>query len=155
GFGFASAFVAAFAAPRLGAQAGQYTQVGDIQVGGPQAASWDYLDIDSANKKLYVSHSVEFVVIDLATEKVINKITGIQGAHGMAFAPNGRGFATGGREGKVTVTDLKTYATLAKIDATNPDAVMYEPKQKEIYAFSNGGHLATVINADTNAVVTT
>jgi hypothetical protein len=154
GLGLALAFAAAFAAPRLGAQAGQYTQVGDIQIGGP-LASWDYLNVDAVNKKLYVSHSSEFVVIDLATEKVINKITGIQGAHGIAFAPNGHGFISGGREGKVTVTDLKTYATLTKIDATNPDAIMYEPKNKEIYAFSNAGSLATVINSDTNAVVTT
>jgi DNA-binding beta-propeller fold protein YncE len=155
GLGLAATLALAIGGPRLGAQAGQYTQIGDVLIGGPQAASWDYLNVDTVNKKLYVSHSVEFVVIDLATEKVINKITGIQGGHGIAFAPNGHGFISGGREGKVTVTDLKTYATLAKIDAVNPDAVMYEPKQKEIYAFSNAGSLATVINADTNAVVTT
>src|SRR5262252_3537832 len=139
GVGLALAFAAAFAAPRLGAQAGQYSQVGDILIGGPQAASWDYLNVDPVNKKLYVTHSVEVVVIDLATEKVTNKITGIRGAHGIAFAPNGHGFISGGSEGKVTVVDLKSYATLAKIDATNPDAIMYEPKQKEIYAISNAG----------------
>jgi len=139
----------------LGAQSGQYSQVGDILIGGPQAASWDYLNVDQVNKKLYVSHSTEFVVIDIPTEKVVGRVTGVQGAHGIAFAPNGHGFATGGREGKVTVVDLKTYATLAKIDAVNPDSILYEPKQKEVYAFSNQGKLATVINSDTNAVVTT
>jgi len=150
--GFAAAVIAG--GLTLGAQARQYTQTSDVMIGGPQAASWDYLNVDTANKKLYVSHGTEFVVIDIATEKVVSKVTGIDGAHGIAFAPNGRGFGTGGREGKVTVIDLKTYATIAKVAATNPDAVLYEPKQKEVYAFSHA-NLATVINADTNAVVTT
>src|SRR5438046_1467780 len=88
--GIAATLALAIGGPKLGAQAGQYTQTGDIMIGGPQAAAWDYLNVDTVNKRLYVSHSVEFVVIDLATEKVLNKIGGMRGAHGIAFAPNGK-----------------------------------------------------------------
>jgi DNA-binding beta-propeller fold protein YncE len=156
GLGLATTLALAIGGPRLGAQAGKYTQVGDIQIGGPQAASWDYLNVDGANKKLYVSHGIEFVVIDLTTEKVIGRIADTAGAHGAAFAPNGKSFVTAGRGNMVVVADSKTLKTLGKVDTgANPDAIAFEPKMKEIYAFNHTGHSTTVINPDTLAVVAT
>ena len=140
----------------LHAQAGQYAQVGDIMIGGPLPAQWDYLNVDSANKRLYVSHNAEIVVIDLATEKVIGRIADTPGAHGIAIAPNGKGYTSNGRDGKSNVVDLKTITTLSKVDAgPGPDAILYEPKMKEVYAFNHAAGTATVFNADTGATVAT
>jgi DNA-binding beta-propeller fold protein YncE len=59
----------------------------------------------------------------------------------------------------VSIVDLKTLATISKVaTGGNPDAVLYEPSRKEIYTFNGaekGGLNATVINAETGAVVAT
>jgi len=137
---------------------GQYTKVTDIQIGG--AGAFDYLAIDSAAKRLYVTHGTEIVVIDTATNKVVGRIADTPRVHGIAIVPElGKGFSTNGGENKVSVVDLKTLQTLSKIDTgTNPDAVTYDPARKEIYTFNGGkagGYNATVIDATRGAVVAT
>jgi DNA-binding beta-propeller fold protein YncE len=134
---------------------GLYTKVGEIQVGG--GTRWDYLTVDSAGKRLYVSHSTEVVVIDTTTNTVVGRIADTPGVHGMAIVPAlGRGFTTNGRENKVGVVDLKTLQTVSKVDTgANPDAIVYDPKQKEIYALNHTGHSATAFDAATGKVTAT
>jgi len=56
----------------------------------------------------------------------------------------------------VSIVDAKTLATLSKVDAgRNPDAIMYEPKEKAIYAFNHTGGSATVIDAASGKVIAT
>src|ERR1022692_3520025 len=75
----------AFAAPPT------YKVITKIKIGGP--ASWDYVYVDSANHRLYVSHATQTEVIDTATDKVVGKIEGTNGVHGIAVADDlGRGF---------------------------------------------------------------
>jgi DNA-binding beta-propeller fold protein YncE len=152
-----AAFTVGLAAGPLGAaQApGSYAKIGEVPIGG--SGGFDYLNVDSAAKRLYVTHGTEVVVIDLSTNSVVGKLGGdFEGVHGIAFAPNGHGFVSSGRDNKVAVVDLKTLQTITKVDTgLNPDAILYEPKQKEIYALNHTGKSATVINADTNAVVAT
>jgi DNA-binding beta-propeller fold protein YncE len=139
---------------RLQAAQGSYQPIAEIHVGG--AASFDYLNVDSAAHRLYLTHGTEVVVIDTVSNAVVGRITDTPGVHGIALAPNGRGFTSNGRENKVSIVDLKTLQTLSKVDTgANPDAILYEPKQKEVYALNHTGHSATVINADTGAVVAT
>src|SRR5436190_15856674 len=69
----------------LSAQGGSYVKVAEIKVGG--AGAFDYLTVDPASKRLYLSHGTEVVVIDLATNAVVGKITDTPGVHGVAVAP--------------------------------------------------------------------
>lgn len=135
---------------------GMYSQVGDIPIGGPLPASWDYLNVDSASKRLYVSHASEVVVIDTATNKVVGRIADTPGVHGIAIG-SGRVFTSNGRENKVSVVDPKTLATLSKVETggANPDAILYEPKNQEVWAFNHTGKSATEIDARTSKVVAT
>jgi len=134
---------------------GQYSKVGEIQIGG--GGRWDYLTVDSAGKRLYVSHGTEVVVIDTSTGKVVGRIADTPGVHGMAIVPAlNRGFTTNGGENKVSIVDLKTLQTLSKVDTgANPDAIVYEPKQKEIYALNHTGHSVTTFDAATGKVTAT
>lgn len=134
---------------------GQYAKVGEIHIGG--AGSWDYLTVDSAGKRLYVSHGTEVVVVDTSTNQVAGRITDTPGVHGIAVVPEiNRAFTTNGRENKVSVVDLKTLQTLSKVDTeANPDAILYEPTQKEIYALNHTGHSATAFEAATGKVAAT
>ena len=131
-----------------------YNKIGEIHIGG--AGAFDYLTVDSAAKRLYVSHGTEVVVIDTTTNMIVGRIADTQGVHGIAIAPGGRGFVSDGRENKVSIVDLKTLQTISKVDTgANPDAILYEPKQKEVYAFNHTGASATVIEAATGKVVAT
>lgn len=54
------------------------------------------------------------------------------------------------------MVDLKTLKTLSKVSTgQNPDAILYEPGQKEVYAFNGRGNSATVFNAVSGEVVAT
>ena len=64
---------------------GPYHFIKEIPIGGN--GGWDYLTVDSAAQRLYVSHGTEVVVIDLAKDQVCGEITNTPGVHGMAIAP--------------------------------------------------------------------
>jgi DNA-binding beta-propeller fold protein YncE len=132
-----------------------YRFIKEIPVGGQ--GGWDYLSVDSAGKRLYVSHASKAVVIDLAKDEVVGEVTNTPGIHGIAVAPAlNRGFTSNGREAKVSVFDLKTLETTSKVDTgENPDAILFEPGHNEVYAFNGRGASATVIAADSGKVVAT
>jgi len=132
-----------------------YQLLKTIPVGGE--GGWDYLSVDSAGRRLYVSHGTKAVVIDLDKEAVVGEITNTPGIHGIAVAPKlGRAFTSNGRENKVSVVDLKTLATLSRVETgENPDAIYFEPQREEVYAFNGRSKDATVIDAKTGKVVAT
>ena len=142
------------AAATSGAQTGQYVKAGEIHIGG--AGGFDYLNVDSEAKRLYVTHGTEIVVIDLTTNSIVGRIPDTPRVHGIAFAPGGRGFTTNGGENKVGIIDLKSLQLLSKVDTgANPDAVFYDSKQKEIWAVNHSTTSATVIDAASGKVTAT
>ena len=139
----------------LQAQDGPYRFARDIAIGGE--GGWDYLSVDPAAHRLYVSHATKVVVIDTQADKVVGEIADTPGVHGFAIAADlGRGFSSNGRENKVSIVDLKTLKTIQKVEtAENPDAIIYEPARKEVWAFNGRGKSATVIDAQAAKVVAT
>ena len=79
------------------------------------------------------------------------------GVHGLAPAPElERGFTSNGGENKSSIVDLKTLQTIAKVETgQNPDGMLYEPGQQEVYMFNGRGQSATVFAAKTGKVVAT
>ncbi len=135
--------------------AAPYKLLKEIQVGGE--GGWDYLAVDQFARRLYVSHATKVVVIDIDKDAVVGEIADTPGVHGIAIAPNlGLGFTSNGRENKVSIFDLKTLKTTSKADTgENPDAILFESGQEEVYAFNGRGRSATVFEAKTGKVVTT
>jgi YVTN family beta-propeller protein len=146
--------VATLASTVVLAQA-QYAKMTEIPVGG--AGSFDYLAVDTAGQRLYVSHGTEVVVIDTATDKVVGRIADTPGVHGMAVVPKlNRIFTTNGRENKVSIVDARTLQTLSKVGTgANPDAITYDPTKQEIWAWNHTGKSATAIDAATGRVTAT
>jgi YVTN family beta-propeller protein len=132
-----------------------YQLLKTIPVGGE--GGWDYLSVDSAGRRLYVSHGSKAVVIDLEKETVVGEITNTPGIHGIAVAPKlGRAFTSNGRENKISIVDLKTLETRARVDTgENPDAILFEPGREEVYAFNGRSKNATVLDAKNGKVVAT
>jgi YVTN family beta-propeller protein len=131
---------------------GPYRKLKEISIGGE--GGWDYLSVDSAARRLYVSHATKVVVVDIDKDSVVGEIAPANGVHGIAVAPElGRAFVSNGREATVSVVDAKTLQILSSVKTgENPDAILYEPVHKEVYAFNGRGKSATVFDAKTGEV---
>ena len=133
-----------------------YHLIDSLVLGGE--GGWDYLIVDTSAERLYVSRSSRVVVVDLSNKSVVGEIPKTTGVHGIALVPDlGRGYTSNGRDSSVTVFDLKTLNTLAtiKIDARNPDAIMYDPYSRRVFTFNGGSSNATAIDVDSNTIAGT
>jgi DNA-binding beta-propeller fold protein YncE len=130
-----------------------YKVVNKIKVGG--TGGWDYLTLDNASRRLYVSHGANVEVVDVDAGKVAGQITQLHGVHGIAVAPDlGKGFISNGQSNSVTVFDLKTLAKTGEpATGQNPDAICYEPKTRRIFTFNGRSNDSTAIDARTNEIV--
>lgn len=139
----------------LTAFAGEYHALKEIPIGG--AGSFDYLTVDSPARRLYVSHGTKVVVIDIDKSAVVGEVADTPGIHGIAIAADlKRGFTSNGREAKASIFDLQTLKTLSKVETgQNPDAIIYEPSQQEVYTFNGRGKSATVIDTKQGKSVAT
>ncbi len=133
----------------------RYEKVHSIAVGGE--GGWDFLEVDAANRKLYVARSTRVMVIDLETEKVAGEIADTPGVHGIAFVPElNRGFTSNGGDSTVTVFDLKTLKVLGKVKANGrPDIITFEPVSRRILSFNHGSNDITAIDPEAMKVVGT
>lgn len=123
----------------------------------PGETRWDYLTVDSAAHRLYVSHGTATEVIDTATDQRIGTIADTAGVHGIAIASDlGKGFTSDGRANTITVFDLKTLKTTATVSVgTNPDAILYDPASHLVMTFNGKSQDVTIVDAARGVVVAT
>jgi YVTN family beta-propeller protein len=117
---------------------------------GSGAEKWDYLIVDSAQHRLFVSRATHVQVFDLQSGKIAGDIANTPGVHGIALAPDlNRGFSSNGKADSVTVFNLQTLAPITeiKISGHGPDAIIYDAPSKRIYTFNGHSDSATVIDA--------
>ena len=138
------------------ASADGYKLVKTIPV--PGDGGWDYLTVDGAGRQVYVSHGDRVDVLDADSNAVKGTIPDLKGVHGIAVAADlGRGFISNGRGDNVTIFDLKTLKPIGDPVATgkNPDAILYDPATKCVFAFNGRDSSASVIDAAEGKVVGT
>jgi DNA-binding beta-propeller fold protein YncE len=148
--------VAPFALHGAAPAQGAFHVAREIKLGGE--GGWDYLTVDPAARRLYVSHSTKVTVVDVDSGKTVGDVQNLSGVHGIALAPDlGRGFISNGRSSTITIFDPKTLATLSEVKSTgeNPDAILYDPASHQVFAFNGRGKNATVLDAKTGKVVGT
>ena len=134
----------------------EYSIVNKIQL--PGDGGWDYLSVDEAGARLFVSHSSVVVVADLKTNKLAGTINDTPGVHGIALAEDlNKAFISVGRNASVKVINFKTLEVITDVKVTgqNPDAILYDQFSKKVFTFNGGSSNATVLDAVTNAVVGT
>jgi YVTN family beta-propeller protein len=124
-------------------------------VGGE--GGWDYLVVDSAAHRLYLTHGARVEVLDIATGKSVGAITGLHGTHGVALDDDGKfGYISDGGGNAVVVFDRGTLQTVATIAAgTNPDGIAFEPVTKTVWAFNGRSKDVTVIDTASRKVIAT
>ena len=133
----------------------QYKLTHTIPISGD--GGWDYLSVDEAARRLYVSHADHIAVVDVDLKSVVGEITNTPGVHGLAVCPDlGLGVTSNGRDNTASIVDLSTLQTLAKVDtAQGPDGMLYNPAQGEAYLFCGRAKAATVVDVKARKVVAT
>ena len=118
---------------------------------------WDYLTADASARRLYISRATHVIVLDLDSGKNVGDIPDTPGVHGIALAPElGRGFTSNGREGTVSIFDIKTLALISKVKVgENPDAILFDPATKRVFTFNGRSQDSSVIDAVSGKVLGT
>jgi DNA-binding beta-propeller fold protein YncE len=117
---------------------------------------WDYLTVDPESHHLFISRSTQVIVIDTESGKPVGDIPDTPGVHGIALANDlGRGFTSNGREGTVSIFDLKTFKLISKVQSVgdNPDAILFDPATRRVFTFNGRSHNSTAIDAASGNIV--
>jgi hypothetical protein len=123
----------------------------------PGDEGWDYLNVDSAARRVYISHGSHVVVMNADSYSIEGDVPDTQGVHGIALAPDlGRGFVSAGRANTAVIFDLPSLKTLGtvKTDA-NPDAIVYDAVTKRVFTLNGRGQNTTAINGADGSIAGT
>jgi len=124
----------------------------------PEIAGWDYLAIDPAARRLFLSNNSGVVILDVDTLRRIGTVPnpptfrGVGLVHGVAVATSlGRGFISHELPPSVYAFDLKTLAPLATTPTDRgTDAVVYDGFSRRVFTLNGkqrGIHDVTAIDA--------
>jgi DNA-binding beta-propeller fold protein YncE len=123
----------------------------------PGDGGWDYLTVDEAGRRVYLSHGTQVDVLDADSFELAGTIPDTKGVHGIAIAADlGRGFTSNGQAGTVTIFGLKDLKTISEVKVgKNPDSITFDPSTKRVFAFNGRDKTASVIDAAKGEVVGT
>jgi DNA-binding beta-propeller fold protein YncE len=94
----------------------------------------DYVAVEAATGRVFVSRGTHMMVVDGATGKVVGDITNTPGVHGAGLATKyGHGFTTNSGDQTVTMFDLKTLAPIKQIKVgPGLDGIMFDEADDKI-----------------------
>ena len=143
------------AMPAIGYSQTFHVQKFDIKGDG----GTDYVTVEPATGRVFVSRSTHMMVVDGATGKVLGDIPDTPGVHGAGIATkSGHGFTTNGGDNTVTMFDLKTLAVIKKITVgPGLDGIMYDEPDNMIILTRHSRPIGTVtgLNPDTGEILGT
>ena len=124
---------------------------------GSATEYFDYITVDSAGRRVYLSRGTAVQVMDADTGAVIGYISGFKRQHGVALAPEfNRGFISDGTLAQVSIFDLKTLKIVGTAKAEpDTDCVVYDPATKRVFTMNGDSHSSTVIDAKSGEVIKT
>src|SRR5467141_4051717 len=116
---------------------------------------FDYVTVDSAARRVYLSHGAEVKVLDADNFSIVGTISGLKRCHGVAVVPElGKGFITDGDAASVVVFDMKSLKKTGEIKSyPDADAIVYDPASKLIFTFNGDSKNSTIIDPAKETVV--
>jgi YVTN family beta-propeller protein len=119
----------------------------------------DYVAVEAATGRVFVSRATHMMVVDGATGKVVGDIANTPGVHGAGLATDaGHGFTTNSGDQTVTMFDLKTLAVLKQIKVgPGLDGIMYDEPDHMIILTNHSRPIGTLtaIDAKSGDIVAT
>ena len=110
----------------------------------------DYVTVEPATGRVFVSRSTHMMVVDGATGKVIGDIANLPGVHGAALVTKaGHGFTTNSGDQTVTMFDLKTLEVLRQINVgPGLDGIMYDEPDDKVILTNHSRPIGTLTALD-------
>ena len=110
----------------------------------------DYVAVESATGRVFVSRGTHMMVVEGATGKVLGDIPNTPGVHGAGIATKaGHGFTTNGGDETVTMFDLKTLGVLRQIKVgPGLDGIMYDEPDDKIILTNHSRPIGTLTALD-------
>src|SRR5262245_37209168 len=119
----------------------------------------DYVTVEPATGRVFVSRSTHMMVVDGATGKVLADIPNLPGVHGAGIATKyGHGFTTNSGDQTVAMFDLKTLAELKRTKVgPGLDGIMFDEPDDKIILTNHSRPIGTLtaIDPHTGDVVAT
>jgi DNA-binding beta-propeller fold protein YncE len=124
---------------------------------GKGSGGYDYLTVDSASEKLYVSHGEQVNVLNKETGDSLGVIKTEKDVHGIALVHAlGKGYISNGTLNKVLVFDLATDKILRYVPTGKfADGIFYDDFSKKVITCNGMSKNMTVIDPTTDTVVAT
>jgi DNA-binding beta-propeller fold protein YncE len=138
--------IAILATPAVGY--GQTFKVEKFDIKGDGGT--DYVSVESATGRVFVSRSTHVMVVEGATGKVLGDIPNTPGVHGAGIVTKaGHGFTTNGGDQTVTMFDLKTLAVLKQIKVgPGLDGIMYDEPDDKVILTNHSRPIGTLTALD-------
>jgi len=111
----------------------------------------DYVAVESATGRVFVSRGTHMMVVQGATGKVLGDIPDTPNVHGAGIATkSGHGFTTNGGNSTVTMFDLKTLAVIKQIPVMQGglDGIMYDEPDDKIILTNHSRPIGTLMAID-------
>ena len=133
---------------------GPYKVLQRARVGGE--GGWDYLYADVAGRRLYIPRGTpaRLTIFDLDSLAPVAEIPEVSGQGAVVDPKSGHGFVSGK---PVTMFDARTMKVVKTIDVgeARPDGIVFDAFNGRVYVFSHPTKDATVIDAQSGAVLGT
>src|ERR1700722_12178065 len=137
-----------------GPQGSDYHQVKKITLGGE--GRWDYFEVEPGTHRIFIPRGTHVMVLD-ADGKLLDDIKGLEGTHGIDFAPElKRAFTTNGDAKSVTILNTDTLKVIGEVKLPDraPDGILYDAASQRVFTFNDEpGSDATAIDAKTGKIV--
>jgi DNA-binding beta-propeller fold protein YncE len=145
----AALFVISLAAAHIGYAQTFKVEKFDIKGDG----GTDYVTVEPATGRLFVSRATHVMVVEGATGKVLGDIPNTPGVHGAGIDTKaGHGFTTNSGDQTVTLFDLKTLAVIKQIKVgPGLDGIMYDEPDDKIILTNHSRPIGTLTALDPNS----
>src|SRR5712692_3367981 len=132
----------------IAAPPGGYHLIKTVSFGPAEGGGeyFDYITVDTAARRVYLSHGTEFKVVDADSFAVLGTITGgFKRNHGVALVPElGKGFISDGELAEAVMFDMKTLKVLSHIKTEKDcDSIFYDSVSKRIFTFNGASKNST------------
>lgn len=155
---FLAALVTAVSVPPANA-APALRKVAEIDLPGPPGQRFDYMRIDDAGRRLFVTHlgAGQIYVVSLGDLSVTGTITGTPRVEDVAHVPElNRLYTSTWGDNTIGVVDLATLAVVDRIPTANkPDGIEYAAAVGKVYVSNELARVVSVIDVRSNQTVKT